>query len=127
VPAVVASACSQARGAGAAQVWLFGHLGDGNIHVNVTGLDDSRVDDSPVDDAVLRYVADLGGSISAEHGIGNAKVAALRLRRSPAELAAMRAIRAALDPDGVMNPRALLPAPDGPPSPVGDPLCAKVD
>lgn len=96
------------------RVWLFGHLGDGNIHVNVTGLDGPQLDgewleDQHVDDAVLAYVAELGGSISAEHGIGNAKVGALHLRRSPAEVATMRAIRVALDPDGVLNPHALLP------------------
>ncbi|MFN8038659.1 MAG: FAD-binding oxidoreductase [Acidimicrobiales bacterium] len=89
-----------------AQTWLFGHVGDGNIHVNVTGV---APDDERVDDAVLRYVADLGGSISAEHGIGTAKRGWLSLVRAPAELAAMRAIKAALDPDGICNPNALLP------------------
>lgn len=104
VHAVVAAAAGPGE---RAAVWLFGHLGDGNIHVNVTGVDP---EDQRVDDAVLAYVAGLGGSISAEHGIGKAKVGALHLRRSGDELSAMRAIRAALDPDRVMNPHALLPS-----------------
>jgi FAD/FMN-containing dehydrogenase len=89
-----------------ATTWLFGHVGDGNVHVNVTGV---APDDERIDDAVLRLVASLGGSISAEHGIGTAKRRWLALARSPAELAAMRSIKAALDPDGILNPNVLLP------------------
>jgi len=89
-----------------ARTWIFGHLGDGNLHVNVTGVDD---DDEAVDDLVLTHVADVGGSISAEHGVGTAKRAWLHLSRSDAELAAMRSIKHALDPDGILNPNALLP------------------
>lgn len=89
-----------------ARTWLFGHVGDGNIHVNVTGL---APDDDRVDEAVLRLVAELGGSISAEHGIGVAKRPWLSLSRSPAEIAAFRAVKRALDPDGVLNPNVLLP------------------
>ncbi|HLW44609.1 MAG TPA: FAD-binding oxidoreductase, partial [Acidimicrobiales bacterium] len=87
-----------------ASVWLFGHVGDGNVHVNVTGVDP---DDERVDDAVFRAVADAGGSISAEHGIGTAKRKWLELNRSPAELRAFGAIKHALDPDGIMNPHVL--------------------
>jgi FAD/FMN-containing dehydrogenase len=90
----------------AASVWLFGHVGDGNIHVNVTGTDPA---DESIDDLVLRLVVDHGGSISAEHGIGRAKRPWLHLVRSPAELAAFRAVKAALDPAGILNPGALLP------------------
>ena len=60
-----------------------------------------------LDDAVYGLVVALGGSISAEHGIGTAKVAYLPLQRSAAELSAMRAIKSALDPDGIMNPHVL--------------------
>ena len=89
-----------------AGTWLFGHVGDGNIHVNITGLE---VDDEHADDAVLRRVAELGGSISAEHGIGTAKKQWLHLNRTPEELRAMAAIKHALDPDGILNPNTLLP------------------
>jgi FAD/FMN-containing dehydrogenase len=85
---------------------VFGHLGVGNLHVNVLGVEP---DDERVDDAVLRLVADLGGSIGAEHGIGAAKRDWLRLTRAPADLAAMRAIKRALDPQGLLNPGVLLP------------------
>ena len=88
-----------------ARVWLFGHAADGNVHVNVTGVDP---DDDAVDELVLRLVADLGGSISAEHGIGRAKARWLHLNRTPPEIQAFGAIKAALDPDGIMNPGVLL-------------------
>ena len=86
---------------------LFGHAGDGNLHVNILGLEP---DDERADDAVLRLVAELGGSISAEHGIGIAKLPWLELTRSPVDIAAMRAIKRALDPQGILNPGVLLPA-----------------
>lgn len=88
-----------------ASVWLFGHVGDGNLHVNVTGV---PPDDERVDEAVFRAVAEVGGSISAEHGIGTAKLRWLGLNRSPAELRAFVAIKRALDPDGIMNPHVLV-------------------
>lgn len=84
----------------------YGHLADGNVHVNVLGPPPG---DGAVDDAVLRIVAAMGGSISAEHGIGRAKTRWLHLARSPGELAAMRAVKAALDPNGILNPGKLLP------------------
>jgi FAD/FMN-containing dehydrogenase len=88
------------------RTWLFGHAGDGNIHVNVTGLGN---EDERVDDAVLRIAASFGGSISAEHGIGAAKRRWLTLNRSDDEIATFRAIKRALDPSSVMNPNVLLP------------------
>lgn len=90
----------------AATLWLFGHLGDGNLHVNLTGV---APDDEAVDDTVLRLVARYGGSISAEHGIGTAKRRWLHLARSEAELRTFRTLKAALDPDGICNPEVLLP------------------
>jgi FAD/FMN-containing dehydrogenase len=91
-----------------ARVVLFGHIGDGNLHVNVLGVDP---DDTTVDRAVLELAASMGGSISAEHGIGVAKRAELGLSRSAADIAAMRAVKQALDPAGMLNPRVLLPDP----------------
>jgi FAD/FMN-containing dehydrogenase len=82
-------------------VYVFGHLGDANLHVNVVG---PAPDDDAVDDAILRLVARHGGSISAEHGIGRAKQRWLSLNRSPAELATFQAIKTALDPHHTLNP-----------------------
>ena len=84
---------------------VFGHLADGNIHVEIAGPD---ADDTRVDHAILRCVARYGGSISAEHGVGRAKAGDLHLCRSAAEIEAMRAIKSALDPAGLMNPGVLL-------------------
>jgi FAD/FMN-containing dehydrogenase len=66
-------------------------------------------DDYAVDDAVYRLVAEMGGSISAEHGIGQAKIPWLHLTRSDADIGAMQAIKRALDPTGLFNPGVLLP------------------
>jgi FAD/FMN-containing dehydrogenase len=89
----------------AARPIVFGHLGDGNVHVNVLGPDP---DDHAVDEAILRLAADCGGTISAEHGVGVAKARWLALTRSPGELQAMEAIKRALDPEGMLNPGAVL-------------------
>ena len=85
---------------------LFGHLGDGNVHVNVLDLEP---DDYAVDEAVLRVAAACDGTISAEHGVGVAKARWLELVRSPGELRAMAQIKRALDPDGLLNPGVMLP------------------
>lgn len=92
--------------AGPGRTWMWGHVADGNVHVNVTGVDPG---DDRIDDAVLRLVAAMGGSISAEHGIGTAKRRWLHLNRSQAEIDAFRAVKRALDPDGILNPNVLLP------------------
>ncbi|NLD77252.1 MAG: FAD-binding oxidoreductase [Acidimicrobiales bacterium] len=101
VPELVASVAPEAR------TWCFGHAGDGNVHVNVTGIEPG---DDSVDEAVLVDVADRGGSISAEHGIGRAKRRWLHLARGPADVSAMVAVKRALDPDGICNPGVLLPS-----------------
>ena len=80
---------------------VFGHLADGNIHVEIHG---PAAEDQAVDLEVLECVARYGGSISAEHGVGRAKAGELHLCRSAAEIAAMRALKAAWDPKGLMNP-----------------------
>jgi FAD/FMN-containing dehydrogenase len=95
------------RVAPGARTIVFGHLGDGNVHVNVLGPDP---EDDAVDEAVLRLAADCGGTISAEHGVGVAKARWLSLTRSADELRAMRAIKRALDPEGILNPGVVLPA-----------------
>ena len=85
---------------------IFGHLADGNIHVEILG---PPAEETEADMAVLECIARYGGSISAEHGIGRMKVDHLDLSRSQTEIAAMRAVKEAWDPKGLMNPGVLLP------------------
>ncbi len=91
----------------------FGHLGDGNLHYNVyppkgQGRDARLAEKPAVQRLVHDLVAGMDGSISAEHGIGRLKAADLQRYGDPAKLAAMRAIKDALDPPGIMNPGAVL-------------------
>ncbi len=92
----------------------FGHLGDGNIHMNLEqpeGMDPAEylAQDHAIMDTVNEVVRDLGGSFSAEHGVGMLKPYMMQGWRGGAELDAMRRIKAALDPAGIMNPGKLLP------------------
>jgi FAD/FMN-containing dehydrogenase len=91
----------------------FGHLGDGNIHYNVSqplGMDRSIFLSSweALNAAVHEIVLDLGGSISAEHGIGRLKRDLLPHAKQPLELELMRKIKSAFDPNGILNPGKLL-------------------
>ena len=89
-----------------ASLYLYGHLGDGNFHVNLVGPDP---DDEGLDELVLRCAADHGGTISAEHGIGRVKPRYLALCRDEADIRAMRSLKEALDPAGLMAPGRVLP------------------
>ncbi len=87
----------------------FGHVGDGNMHYNPVRPVDwdtprFRAERERINRIVHDIVVDLGGSISAEHGIGRARLAELEHYKEPAELAMMRAVKRALDPKGIMNP-----------------------
>jgi FAD/FMN-containing dehydrogenase len=90
-----------------AQVFCFGHVGDGNLHYNVgpEGLMPRRAEISRI---VYDKVAALGGSISAEHGLGQLKREEILRHKHPIELELMRALKRALDPKGLMNPGKLL-------------------
>jgi FAD/FMN-containing dehydrogenase len=97
-----------------ARVMCFGHMGDGNMHFNVTqpvGMDKQKYLEQwhalnwVVFDVVLKH----GGSISAEHGIGQLKRDDMLRIKSPVELAMMRGVKAMLDPKGIMNPGKVLP------------------
>ena len=91
-----------------------GHLGDGNLHYALTAAPGKDWTALPLDAArtvILDALAELGGSFSAEHGIGQDKLDAMRRHKQPAQLAALRAIKAALDPAGILNPGKLLPSP----------------
>lgn len=91
----------------------FGHIGDGNLHYNVyppKGHNRAEFDDfrAPVKDAIYDLVSDFDGSFSAEHGVGRMKRADLQKYGDIGKLTAMRAIKNALDPNGIMNPGAIL-------------------
>lgn len=94
-----------------AGISVVAHLGDGNVHYTVWPASQ----DPGVHDAIMEKVEDvalsLGGSFSAEHGIGLSKKPSMRRRKNPVALGVMRAIKAALDPQGIMNPGKVLPDP----------------
>ena len=103
------------------RVAAFGHIGDGNIHVNVVqpeGMDPATflARDRDIMDAVNGVVRALDGSFSAEHGVGRLKPYLMPAWRGGPELDLMRRIKAALDPQGIMNPGKLLPDQGGGPS-----------
>ena len=93
-----------------ARTFVYGHVGDGNLHVNVLG---PAPEDETVDDAVLELAIRMGGAVSAEHGIGVAKVRWLVADRGEPDVAAMRAIKRALDPVDLLNPGVLFATPPG--------------
>jgi FAD/FMN-containing dehydrogenase len=118
---VEASAAAERRFPGT-RVVAFGHLGDGNVHFNVCappGADEGWMEKEGVE--ATSFVHDLvtaaGGSISAEHGIGQAKLGELVRLSDQSRLDAMRAIKIALDPLGIMNPGKLVPLAEAHPRP----------
>ncbi|XZG70240.1 FAD-binding oxidoreductase [Chitinibacteraceae bacterium HSL-7] len=95
-----------------ADIVAFGHVGDGNLHYNVFLSDRSNgvyVHEPAINAQVYRIVTELSGTPSAEHGIGVLKREELAHYRSPVEVALMKRIKAALDPQGLFNPGKLLP------------------
>jgi len=90
----------------------IGHLGDGNLHYALVCADQNRWQTLPLDQAktkAFELLTQLNGSFSAEHGIGQSKLDVMRMLKEPAQLDAMRAIKRALDPEGIMNPGRLVP------------------
>jgi FAD/FMN-containing dehydrogenase len=85
------------------QIFCFGHVGDGNLHYNI-GPAALVAQRSTVNRVVYDAVARLGGSIPAEHGLGQLKREAIRSQKAPLELELMRVLKSALDPNGLMNP-----------------------
>jgi FAD/FMN-containing dehydrogenase len=83
--------------------YVFGHIADGNLHIAVSAPDMQRIAED-VKRCMYEPLRAIGGAISAEHGIGLERKHFLEISRSPAELAAMRAIKAALDPKRILNP-----------------------
>lgn len=89
------------------EIYCFGHVGDGNLHYNI-GPESLIEKRAAVNRIVYDAVERLGGSISAEHGLGQLKREAIRSHKPPLELELMRKLKAALDPDGLMNPGKVL-------------------
>ena len=113
VPRFIAEAPARIGAVGEFRLNCFGHMGDGNLHYNVFPMPGkSRADHDNQRSAIKRAVHDLvdelGGSVSAEHGVGRLKVDDLERYGDPGKLVAMRAIKAALDPKGILNPGAVL-------------------
>lgn len=116
IPDFIRRADALIAGFGDLRVNCFGHVGDGNLHYNIfPPIGQDRAAFGHLKDdiraAIYGLVYELGGSMSAEHGIGRLKRDDLRRYGQPAKLAAMRAIKAALDPHGIMNPGAVVPDP----------------
>ena len=91
------------------EICLFGHVGDGNLHINTLKPPEMAVDDflrhaGAADHALFALVQRHGGSIAAEHGVGLVKKPFLHYSRSPAELAVLRDVKRALDPTNLLNP-----------------------
>jgi FAD/FMN-containing dehydrogenase len=91
----------------------YGHMGDGNLHFNASLKVGAATAEfqrcAPVlEQAMFDLVESLGGSISAEHGIGQLKAAEFARRADPVEIALMRALKRTLDPQGILNPGKVL-------------------
>ncbi|PRY95600.1 FAD/FMN-containing dehydrogenase [Hasllibacter halocynthiae] len=117
VPEMIAEGVRRLEGRGV-RLNAFGHLGDGNLHYNLfpaRGRARGDYDAEALTGIVHGLVRELGGSIAAEHGVGRLKAAELAATGDPGKLAAMRAVKAALDPAGIMNPGAVLPRRAEPP------------
>lgn len=115
IPAFIEEGQQVVSALGPFRINCFGHLGDGNLHYNVFPPKGQRREvfdhlRGDVKSAVHDLVARFGGSFSAEHGVGRMKTADLEHYGDPTRLAAMRAIKQALDPNGIMNPGAVLSA-----------------
>ncbi|OBF19301.1 oxidoreductase [Mycobacterium kubicae] len=87
---------------------LFGHIGEGNLHLNVLRVPPER--EAALYAPMMDLVADCGGNVSSEHGVGTRKRPYLAMSREPADIAAMRTLKAALDPTGYLNAAVLFPA-----------------
>ncbi|MEM1388024.1 MAG: FAD-binding oxidoreductase [Pseudomonadota bacterium] len=116
IPAFIDRAPQKLAQLGSFRINCFGHLGDGNLHFNLFPLPgeerQARLADKAAATRIVHDLVDeMDGSISAEHGVGRLKVKDLERYGDPTKLAAMRAIKAALDPHGIMNPGAVLAAP----------------
>ena len=85
-------------------LYVFGHMGDGNLHLFVSCGQNDQATRHQVEEIVFNPLTAIGGSITAEHGVGLEKKAWLHLSRNAAEIALMKRLKEALDPVGILNP-----------------------
>ena len=93
-------------------VW-YGHIGDGNLHLNILKPENLQIEEfkarcNEVSTDIFDAIKRLGGSVSAEHGVGTLKAPYLGYSKSDSEIDAVRAIKAIFDPDGILNPGKVL-------------------
>ncbi|MCX8556653.1 FAD-binding oxidoreductase [Mycolicibacterium mucogenicum] len=86
---------------------LFGHIGEGNLHLNLLRCNVSGETERTLYTAMMALIADCGGNVSSEHGVGTRKRDYLTMSRTDADIAAMRTVKAAFDPAGYLNPAVL--------------------
>jgi FAD/FMN-containing dehydrogenase len=86
---------------------LFGHIGEGNLHLNLVRCNVSDETEHNLYTAMMTLIADCGGNVSSEHGVGTRKRDYLTMSRTDADIAAMRTVKAAFDPTGYLNPAVL--------------------
>jgi len=113
LPDFIETAYGAINARGSYRINCFGHLGDGNLHFNIFPADgatkaDHKGEKPEIQKLLHDLVHQMDGSFSAEHGVGRLKVDDLERYGDPTKLAAMRAIKTALDPNGIMNPGAVL-------------------
>ncbi len=110
VPEFLALASERVRAVTDCRISAYGHIGDGNVHFNLLAPGDEPAGEfrsrwgKPISDAIHELAAEMGGSFSAEHGVGKLKRGELHALKDPTSLAMMQAVKAALDPRGIMNP-----------------------
>jgi FAD/FMN-containing dehydrogenase len=114
IPEFVARAEEALRGVAPHRLSVYGHIGDGNLHFNVLPAPGESIDAfraasaEAISTCVHDLAAEMGGSFSAEHGVGILKAGELARYEQPTSLALMRTLKGALDPRGIMNPGKLL-------------------
>jgi FAD/FMN-containing dehydrogenase len=99
-----ACACRAALAGGGGEALFYGHIGDGNMHIVASVPGAAAQPKDAICAIVYGLVGTFNGTVSAEHGIGTLKKDFLPLARSAEEIALMRRVKAALDPDGILNP-----------------------
>lgn len=87
----------------------YGHLGDSNLHLNISSADYSADLHKQIEPFVYEHTASLRGSVSAEHGMGFMKTKYLKLSKNPLAIDLMKSVKQMMDPNGILNPYKVLP------------------